>query len=311
VGRSLRHSQSVPTDLDAALAVLSAEALREVIHQLLLELDDVPHARGVASLIARAARSGSGWAPAPVTEEQLAEVLAFSRAAERIGHAPPSGVDEYLRRGSAAFVRKDYAAAYRIFGALLPPIHRGNIDLGQDELVDEVLGADVAECAAQYVVSAYMLTCADERAGAVRAAIDEVRDFGQFSEPLREMERVTVEPLADLAAFLPQWRALIASTLTRKRKNDWDTTGGCARSYSDWKERKAWRESRARHDAPNRRRDRAEATQALRSRRRARGDLCSVRWIQRRSAMGSGAEGRVQALPGASQGTRASIEGGV
>jgi tetratricopeptide (TPR) repeat protein len=199
-----------PTDLDTALAAMSVDALREVVHDVLLELDDRAHARVVGSLIARAARAGSGWTPAAVSDEQVAEVLAFVKAAERAGRADPSEVDEFLRLGSAALLRKDYATAHRVFGALLPSIGEGDIDLGQHELVDEVLGADVAECAAQYVVSAYMLAPLAQRAEAVRAAIDEVHDLGNFWEPLSEMEHVAVEPLPALPDFLLRWRALIA-----------------------------------------------------------------------------------------------------
>lgn len=223
--RSRQHSPRAPSDVDAALATMSAEALREVVQQMLLELDDRAHARVVASLVARAARTGAGWAPAAVTDKQVAEVLAFAKAAERVGHADPSDVDVYLGRGSAAFLCKDYASAHRIFGALLPAIGEGNIDLGQHELVDEVLGVDVSECATQYVVSTYMLASHSERAAAVRAAIDRVRAIGNFWEPLRELERVAVEPLPELAAFLPQWRALIASTPADVRRNDWDSEG--------------------------------------------------------------------------------------
>ncbi|MBI4509686.1 MAG: hypothetical protein HY698_08605 [Deltaproteobacteria bacterium] len=221
--RLRKAAQTAATDLDAALATMSAEALREVVHEVLLELDERAHARVVGSLIARAARTGSGWAPAAVSDEQVAEVLAFVKAAERIGQADPSEVDEYLRRGSTAFLRKDYASAHRIFGALLSPIGDGNIDLGQHELVDEVLGADIAECAAQYVVSAYMIAPVAGRAEAVRAAIDLVRGVGHFWEPLREMECVALEPLPHLENFLPRWRGLIASKLAAKRTSDWDT----------------------------------------------------------------------------------------
>ena len=83
--RSPKVVEKVPSDLDTALATMSAEALREVVREMLLELDDRAHARVVASLIARAARTGVGWAPAPVTDEQVAEVLAFVKAAERVG----------------------------------------------------------------------------------------------------------------------------------------------------------------------------------------------------------------------------------
>jgi hypothetical protein len=106
-------------DADAALGTMSADELREVVRDMLLELDEKAHSRVMSSLIQRAARSGSGWAPAALSDDEVAEVLAFVKAAERVGHADPSEVDEYLRRGSSAFLRKDYAAAHRIFGALL------------------------------------------------------------------------------------------------------------------------------------------------------------------------------------------------
>jgi hypothetical protein len=220
-----RHSAPTPVfnDVDAALGAMSADELRAVVRDMLLELDEKAHSRVMSSLIQRAARSGSGWVPAALSDDEVAEVLAFVKAAERVGHADPSEVDEYLRRGSSAFLRKDYAAAHRIFGALLRPIGEGEIDLGQHEMVDEVLGADTGECAVQYVVSAYMLSSPVERADTVRTAIDEVHGVGHFWEPIREMERVAVEPLSGLAALLPEWRALIARKSADARKTDWDT----------------------------------------------------------------------------------------
>jgi hypothetical protein len=201
---------------------MSAEELREVVRGLLLELGEKAHARAMSSIIHRAAGGGTGWAPAAVSEEEVAEVLEFAKAAEQVRQAEPSEVDEYLRRGLAAFLRKDYRSAHRIFGALLPPIGDGGIDLGQHEMVDEVLGAAPSECAAQYVVSAYMLAPSAGRAEAVRAAIDKVRGVGYFSEPLRELERVAVEPLPALGDFLPEWRALITSRVRSERESDWD-----------------------------------------------------------------------------------------
>ncbi len=211
------------SDIDTVLAAMSADALRELVREMLLELDARAHGRVVNSLINRAARGGSGWVPAALSGEDVSEILAFADAAERVGHADPSEVDECLRRGSGAFLRKDYAAAFRIFGALLRPIGEGEIDLGQHEMVDEVLGVDAGECAAQYVVAAY-LTCAPEkRAETVRSAIDEVRGVGYFMEPLRDMERVVVEPLPGLEEFLPRWRALIEKNTGSERSGEWDS----------------------------------------------------------------------------------------
>jgi hypothetical protein len=221
--RKTKGREPVRTDVDAALAAMSADELRGVVRELLLELDERARSRVVNSLIHRAARSGSGWAPAALSDEQVADVLVFAKAAERIGRADPSEVDDYLSRGSGAFLRKDYAAAHGILGALLRPIGDGEIDLEQHELVDEVLGVDTVECAAQYAVSAYMITPPAQRAEAVRAAIDEVRGVEHFWEPLRQMERTSIEPLPGLKEFLPRWRALISSDSARERKSEWDT----------------------------------------------------------------------------------------
>ena len=117
-------------DIDTALAALSADALREVLREVLLELNDKAHSSLVNSLIQRAVRSGSGWAPTAVSGDEVAEALAFAKAAERVGRADPSDVDDHLRRASGAFLRKDYSAAHRIFGALLRPIGDGEIVAG-------------------------------------------------------------------------------------------------------------------------------------------------------------------------------------
>jgi hypothetical protein len=181
-----RHRPAVePSEetIDAALAALDAEELREVARELLLELDDRAHRRVVSAIINRAARGGSGWTPPAPGSADVAEAVAFARAARRVGHADPGDVDERLRRGTAAFLRKDYPAAHRIFGALLRPLAEAEIDVGQHEMLDEVMGVDANECAVQYVVSAYMTADASRRAEAVRTAIDEVRGAGSFFMP--------------------------------------------------------------------------------------------------------------------------------
>ena len=210
-------------DIEGALAAMSAGELRELVCDMLLELDERAHGRVVNSLINRAARGGSGWVPPALSGEDVSEILAFAKAAERVGQADPSVIDEYLRRGSGAFLRKDYAAAFRIFGALLRPIGEGEIDLGQHEMVEEVLAVDAGECAAQYVVAAYMTSAPEKRTEAVRSAIDEVRCVGCFMEPLRDMERVAVEPLPGLEEFLPRWRALVQKETGSERRGDWDS----------------------------------------------------------------------------------------
>ena len=101
------------------------------------------------------------------------------------------------------------STARRIFEALLRAIGDAEIDLGQDEMIDEVLATDVAACAAPSVVSAYMLSVPTGRAAAVRSAMDERSIIGNFWGPLQELERAAVEPLPGLDDFVLRWRALL------------------------------------------------------------------------------------------------------
>jgi len=209
-------------DVQAALAAMGADELREVVREMMLELDDRAHGRVASAIIRRGASGGSGWVPAALDDTDVAEAVAFAQAATRVGHADPADVDERLRRGVAAFLRKDYASAHRILGALLRPISEAEIDLGEHETVDEVLGVAAHDCAVQYVVSAYMTSEPARRAQTVRTAIDEVRGVGCFFEPIREMERAATEPLPGLADFLPQWRAVAEREAAGGRHSDWD-----------------------------------------------------------------------------------------
>lgn len=211
------------SDVDAALAAMSAEELRDVVQGMLRELDDRAFNRVASSLVSRAARNGSHWAPAALSDHEIAQTLAFAEAAERIGQAGPSEMDQALRRGSAAFLGKDYRAAHQILGALLRPIANGDVDLGQDEMVDEVLGTDTAECAAQYVVATYMISLPAERAPAVRAAIEQVQGVGYFWDPIKVMEGAAVEPLPDLEAFLRSWRDLLCEDPAAERDGRWES----------------------------------------------------------------------------------------
>ena len=211
-----------PNDLQGALAAMDAAELREVVSEILLELDDRAHDRVEGSILRRGARGRSGWVPAPVHDRDVAEAVAFAEAATRKGHADPADVDERLRRGSAAFLGKDYAAAHRILGALLRPFAEGEIDLGQHETIDEVLAVDARECAVQYVVSAYMTSEPARRPEAVRAAIGEMKGAGDLFEPILEMERAAVEALPGMADFLPAWRAGVEREAARGPRGEWD-----------------------------------------------------------------------------------------
>ncbi|MDR0966329.1 MAG: hypothetical protein LBM75_07505 [Myxococcales bacterium] len=215
--RTNKSSNLTHIDFDSALANTSMDELRESVREVLEMLSDVDeraHGRVVDSLLHRAARGSSDWSPTALSDAQVAEVLDFTRIVRRKGRAAPEDVDDYLRLGSAAFRRKDYAAAHQIFDALLCPICNGELYLGEEEMVEQVLCVDPAECAVQYVISTYMITPAAKRVGAVRAAIDEAQSLGNFREPLHEMERVAIEPLPDVEVFLRQWQTCLATEVS-------------------------------------------------------------------------------------------------
>ena len=114
-------------------------------------------------------------------------------------------MSEHLRLASKAFLAGDHASARSVFEALLLPIATVDIDLGQHELVDDVLSIDVYACVAQYVTSVYTTTPLGERAGAVFKAIEDVNAIGPLLSPIKDMEDVSAGALPDLGRFLPQW----------------------------------------------------------------------------------------------------------
>ncbi|WP_169709594.1 hypothetical protein [Deferrisoma camini] len=212
-----------PSAVDGAIDAMGADELRKLVRELLGLLDKRTHSQIVHELVERAATAGGEWAPAPPPTPRVAEIVSRGERAAHAGWAHPADVDACLLEGSNAFLARDYGTAVRIFRAWLVPLGEAEIDLGQHEMVDEVLGVDVGTCAAQYVVATYMTTAPDRRAGAVWDAMDEVGVLGPFLEPLREMERVAVEPLPGMEEFLPQWRALLEANTAADRRDGWDT----------------------------------------------------------------------------------------
>ena len=126
-----------------ALAALDANGLRTIVREMLPWLDDSARTRLVNALIDRAARGASGWAPPGPSARLVSDVKMFASAAIRTGQADAEEVNDYLRHGMYAFLSKDYPAAFAIFRALLLPVAHGEIDLGQHEMLDEVLSVDV------------------------------------------------------------------------------------------------------------------------------------------------------------------------
>ena len=215
------HATRDLPETDAALEALNAEQLRTLIRELIPWFDDRLYARFVNAAIDYATRTRSGWLPEPPGEAVVGEIERFAAASRRDGYADPADVDAYLRAGSNALLARDYAAAYRIFHALLVPLDHAAFDIGQHETVDEVLGMEVGDCAAQYAVSAYITAAARHRPQAVLDALDAMAGLWHFSAPLHALEQVAVEPLPGFDDFLFQWREAVAG---RAGSGDWPTS---------------------------------------------------------------------------------------
>jgi len=206
-GSRFRGSQlpALDPDLDRALDALTIGELRSVVREALARLDREPRGELLDSLISRASKGAAGWKPSGPFREVVGEVKRFVEAARRIGYAEPHEVDDYLRKGTKAFLAGEHATTREVFEALLPAIADGDVDLGYHELVDEVLTVDVHECAARYVTAVYLTTPLEDRADALCQAIGASQEVACMWKPLKQMERVATEPLPELDAFLPHW----------------------------------------------------------------------------------------------------------
>lgn len=190
-----RAPQAANPDVDRALEAMTAPELRSFVRGVLDGLEDDQRAVIVDSIVTRAASGDAGWKPSRPSRRIVDEVRLFVGAARRIGHADPDDVSAYLREGSKVFLSGDHASARSVFEALLPPIAVADIDLGQHELVEEVLGIDARTCVAQYVTSVYTTTPLADRAEAVQNAIEQVDGVGTLLNPIKDMEDVSAGAL--------------------------------------------------------------------------------------------------------------------
>jgi hypothetical protein len=207
---SLERSLKTPPDSrdwETALGAMSAEELRALVRGLADHLEASPRAKLETLLLKHASRGRAGWRPSAPSPEVIAGIEAFVSAARRIGRADPNEVDTHLRQGLKAFLAGELTTARAIFGTLLPPLAAAEIDLGQHELLDEVLTEDPGDCAARYAVAVYWTTPLVERADAVFDTLEAVGGMTYWGSPLAHMERVATEPLPELAEFLPLWVA--------------------------------------------------------------------------------------------------------
>ena len=197
-------------DRDAALRSLDADDLRAFVIETLDKLEEETRGSIEDALLLRAARGG--YRPAAPPPELVGEVVDFAAAARRIGYAEPSEVDDYLRRGVTASLAGEQATARAVFEALLRPIAEAEIDLGQHEMVEEVLSVDLHDCVARYLVAVFLETATASRADAVFAAIENVHGLGVLVEPIRAMDQAFGRMLPDIDAFLGAWIARLESS---------------------------------------------------------------------------------------------------
>lgn len=201
---------------------MSAPELRSFIRTVVDGLDEDQRTTITDSLVARATQGHAGWKPTRPSTRVVDEVCVFADAARPVSYADPDEVSDYLRQGTRAFLAGDHASARGVFDALLPPVARGDISLGQHEMVEEVLSVDLHVTVAQYVTSVYTTTPLRGRANTVYSALTRVEGIASLANPIADMEGVSAGALPDLASFLPRWVKRLERV--RPAKDDWDST---------------------------------------------------------------------------------------
>lgn len=221
VRRQRRQVAAEGREIDRALEAMSAPELRAAVRAVLDQLDEGVKGSVIDTLITQGTKATSGWKPTRPSPRIAEEATSFAEAARRVGQADPDDVTEHLRHAVKAFLAGDYASARAVFEAILPPIACVDIDLGQHELVEEVLGVDVQACVAQFAASVYTTTPLRDRADAILRALEQVEGVGTLSSPIKEMEDVSAGALPDLEAFLPLWVKRLQRF--RPSKDEWET----------------------------------------------------------------------------------------
>ena len=190
---------------------MEAEVLRELVRGLLPWLDDKTYSMVTVEILDRAARSRRDWT----------RTLPPMKVSPRFRSSPrwrSVGATPTLRKWTAIYGRermlsspRTIARPFKIFHALVIPLSECKIDIGQLEMCDEVLGVDVADCAAQYVVATYMTTAPAHRVKAVKTAIDDMCAAEHFWHPLDRIEQMardamTGTPMPTIGAG--RWRSV-------------------------------------------------------------------------------------------------------
>jgi hypothetical protein len=148
--------------------------------------------------------------------------LGISTAARRAGQADPSEVDHFLRQALTASLAGDHPSARAVFEVIFEPLGQGDIDLGQRELVEEVLSVDLHECVRRYAASVYLTTPIANRADAIVDATETASEFSHMQNPIAEIEAAIGRKLPELDLFLPLWIARL-ERVAKEGPSNWES----------------------------------------------------------------------------------------
>lgn len=216
--RARQHPTTAKSDFDAALEFLEADALRLLVRNLALDLDTAARDELSDLVLERAARSG--WRPGRDAGVAI-RAAAFAKTATKTGFADPEGVDRHLRSADRAFFACDYETARGAYQPLFEMLGRGDVDLGQHELYEDVLTVGLHASATRFLAATVVVSDPSARVDALRAALQSVRDVARFHTPLREIERVLDGKLPDESAFLRGWASKLERSLEPPHATEW------------------------------------------------------------------------------------------
>lgn len=214
--RPTSASTRVDDELEGALQALSHDQLRALLQEYITWL---PHPERVRlrNLAMPVATRSAGWRPGR-DSSLLGDADAFLARARRRHEADPRELDELLARCTKAFFAGDFQAVRGVQRSVLEPVFDGDIYLGQDEGVDEVLATDLADVAARHLVAVYMTTELTERPAAVWDALEFLRENAHISSPLKAMKGAAAGALPDWTAFAMAWLELVRSKRGEERE---------------------------------------------------------------------------------------------
>ena len=118
--------------------------------------------------------------------------------AETQGHADARDFDSCLHAAIRMFLAGDYETVVTLMRCLLIPLAEIPINLGQDELAQEVLTADLDDCAAIYLASLCAVTEPSDRPATIHQAVRDMAQFWMTDDPIGAMHRIAITPLPEM-----------------------------------------------------------------------------------------------------------------